>query len=185
MKKTKLKEIATVTSGIRPMRYTEENGEFEYKQLKLKKEYDKPISVDDMEIIKSDKLIDDDHILKKGDIIMKLTPEFDARVFDINADNIIIPHTYALIRVFGDIDPYLLAFYLNGRKIKKQIHILSDSSTMRIMNITNIKNLEIDRKLMKEEKYAANLVKLFYEKKNLIERQLEIEERILFESLNR
>ncbi len=112
-----------------------------------------------MEILKTDKQLNEKYLLKKGDIIMRLTPPYTARTIEFDDENITTTSNYAIIKVKNNYPPELLTFYLNSEYTKEQIYKFSEQTSIKVINITNIKNFNIkieepvifDNALYKEE----------------------------------
>lgn len=179
MKEQKIKELAQVYSGTRYHRYQTKTGEYEYKIISYNKNDDYEINLNNTETITTEKPLNKNLLLKKGDIIMKLTPNYLAKVIDSNQKNLIAPNNYAIIKTNDKINPYLLEFYLNSEPIKRQIQRVGEESLIKIIKINDIKEFNIIRKDPKLEELEANMIISFKKRKELIEKQIELEELIL------
>ena len=76
---------------------------------------------------------------------MRLTPPYTAITIDFDDENITTTSNYAIIKVKDDYPPELLTFYLNSEYTKEQIYKFSEQTTIKVINITNIKNFDIKK----------------------------------------
>ncbi len=70
--------------------------------------------------------------------------------------------------------------YLNSEYIKKQIYRYSEQTNIKVINISHIKNFDIKMIENNIELYES-LIVTYEEKKELIEKQLEIEKSVIEE----
>jgi len=73
-----------------------------------------------------------------------------------------------------------LNLYLNSEYIKKQIYRYSEQTNIKVINISHIKNFDIKMIENNIELYES-LIVTYEEKKELIEKQLEIEKSVIEE----
>lgn len=111
---------------------------------------------------------------------MRLTPPYTARVVEFDEDNLTTTSNYAIIKVNEKYSPELLTFYLNSEYIKKQIYKFSEQTSIKVINISHIKNFEI-KEIEDPNNLYTQLIKTYNEKKTLIEKQLKLEEDLIEE----
>jgi len=178
---TKLNEIAKIHSGIRNTQFKNKEKNYEYYMISLTNENNFKINKNNMESLFTDKKLDDKFLLKKGDIIMKLTPPHVSQVMDFDSNNITISSNYAIIKVNEKYSPEILNFYLNSEYIKKQIYQLSEQTSIKVITISNIKNFNIINLEKYQDEDYIELITTFQEKRRLMEEKINLEENILEE----
>ncbi|MBE6494543.1 MAG: hypothetical protein E7Z84_08085 [Methanosphaera stadtmanae] len=99
---------------------------------------------------------------------MRLTPPYTAITIDFDDENITTTSNYAIIKVKDDYSPELLTFYLNSEYTKEQIYKFSEQTSVKVINISNIKNFDI-KKIDKEPIRYENSYNLLCEKPNVDE----------------
>lgn len=134
-----------------------------------------------METLKTDKKLNEKYLLKKGNIIMRLTPPYTAITIDFDDENITTTSNYAIIKVKDYYSPELLAFYLNSEYTKEQIYKFSEQTSVKVINISNIKNFDI-KKIDEEPLYESTFDLLPYE--NDTDEENDILNELSYNSLN-
>lgn len=177
MEKIKLGKILKIKTGLRQIRYKkDEKGKYEYKIIKFKHETTKLINMEELEIKKTNKEINPKYFLKENDIIMKLTPGFDAKRITFNEKNITVPTNYAIIHTNNKINPIILEYILNSKNIKTQLQRSTNPTKFNSINISNIKDLEIPIFNSSEEEILENIIKTFYKRKELFKKEISYRE---------
>ena len=181
MNTVKFNEIAQIYSGIRNTSVKNQTKEYEYNIITLKNENNFRIDENNLETIKTEKILDDKYLLKKGDIIMRLTPPYSARIIEFNKENITTTSNYAIIKVQEEYCPEIITFYLDSEYINKQIHHICDENNVKVINISNIKEFEI--RLIDEEKkdIYTELINTYKTKQKLIEKKIQLKHDLLEE----
>jgi restriction endonuclease S subunit len=134
-----------------------------------------------METITTNKKIDEKYLLNKGDIILKLTPPYTAQIIDFNEKNITTTSNYAIIKINTAYNPELINFYLNSEYIKKQIYYLAAETSIKVITIKNIKDFQIIEVENDKKDTYTKLIKTYIAKKELMEKQLQLEKDLLEE----
>ena len=111
---------------MRKSSFKDKENNFEYKIITLNNENNYKINQNKLNKINTDKKIDTKYLLKKGNIILKLTPPYNSRIIEFNENNITTTSNYAIIKVCENYSPEIINFYLNSEYIKKQIYQFAD-----------------------------------------------------------
>lgn len=134
-----------------------------------------------MKTIKTNKEIDEKYLLKKGDIILRLTPPYTSQLIEFTKENTTTTSNYAIIKVKPEYSPEIINFYLNSEYTKKQIYQTADETSIKAIKIKNIKEFNIKQVKQENKESYIQLIKTYKKKKQLIEQQLEIEKDLLEE----
>ena len=95
---------------------------------------------------------DSKKIVKKGDIVMKLSTPYDAAIVDEDSEGGIVPSFCAIVKHGKDIDPgYLLAF-LNSEYCKDQLRLQVTGSVMTVLSVGKIANIMFPLPSLTEQK---------------------------------
>ena len=111
---------------------------------------------------------------------MRLTPPYTARIVEFSEPNITTTSNYAIIKVNEDYSPELLNFYLNSEYAKRQIYKFSEQTSIKVINISNIKNFDIKLNNNDMSLYTE-LIQIFEEKKKNMEKKIQLEEDLIEE----
>lgn len=177
----KLKQIAEVHSGLRKSSFKNKENKYEYKIITLNNENISKINKNKLNKIYTDKKIDDKYLLEKGNIILKLTPPYTSNIVEFNEKNITTTSNYAIIKVNENYSPEIINFYLNSEYIKKQIYQFADESSVKVINIGNIKDFDIILTDNENEKTYEKLILTHKKKKKILEKKLNLEKDLLEE----
>lgn len=178
MTKLKLKEISDITTGIVINRFKKIDGEYDYNSLNFKCIRNNQITPELFNTIKSKEKINTKYLLKKNDIIIKLTPPFNLILIKYNYENTIIPSSFAVIRVNHSTNPEYLTFYLKTNNVLKQLNSFIEGSALLKIRIEYLKNLEIEILEKRYEENYVHIMNLFLKKIQLEEKKLKLEKRI-------
>ena len=181
MNEISLEKIAKIYSGIRNSSMKDTEPTYQYDIITLTNENNFRINKNQLETIKTNKKLDEKYLLKKGDIIMRLTPPYTSRIIEFNEKNVTTTSNYAIIKVNENYSPEILNFYLNSYYIKKQIHQVSEENSMKVVNIINIKKFNIIQIEEDKKETYINLIETFKNKKHLMEKQIQLEENLIEE----
>lgn len=106
---------------------------------------------------------DSKKMVKKGDIVMKLSTPYDAAIVDEDSEGGIVPSFCAIVKYGKDIDPgYLLAF-LNSEYCKDQLRLQVTGSIMTVLSVGKIANIMFPLPPLAEQKQIGNA---FFETQN-------------------
>lgn len=195
MEEIKLKEVVEIFSGIVLRRFDKSKKSLEiskqtadlrgkiYYHITLKGVEDNIIDSKLLESIKMEKEVNERYLLKKGDIVMKLTPPYSAAVVSFDCENLLAPSNFAIIRLKEEFDPEYLSFVLNGKNTRKQLQRLVEGTTVQVIKISNLKELKLRRRTITEQKKYAKLSSLLSKRLELRNRTLQIEELLTEELL--
>ncbi|MDO5825186.1 MAG: hypothetical protein Q4Q22_02305 [Methanosphaera sp.] len=181
IKNITFKDIADIYSGIRNTQFKNKEKIFKYHSITLTKDNDFEIDIDKSDALYTDKPLDEKYLLRKGNIILRLTPPYTSRLVEFNRDNLTTTSNYAIIKVKEDYSPEVLNFYLNSTYTKKQIYKYCEQTSVKVVNISSIKNFKINNINNYENINYINLLKTFTKKRKLIQKELSLEENILEE----
>ena len=78
-----------------------------------------------------------------GDIVIKLSPPYDAAIVDDAAVGCIVPSFCAIIRNPSAIDVHYLLAFLNSELCKQQLAITVAGTTMTVLSVGKIKNVYV------------------------------------------
>jgi len=190
MQMIKLGRIAEISSGMVVQRFTPKRGDEaasegfegqrEYYHTTLKSLEDNNINPNLFESIEVAKMINQRYLLRKGDIIMKLSPPFSAAVIDFDCENLIGSSHIAIIRLNNDLfDPHYLTYILNGKHVRKQLSRLIEGGSLAIIKISYLNELKIRARIKDEQVKYAKLLSLLKKRKQLKMRIIEIEDEII------
>ncbi|WP_069636878.1 restriction endonuclease subunit S [Campylobacter pinnipediorum] len=172
MKKTKLKELVFIKTGLvlgRKKATFDSKTTRNYKTISLKSfnengSYDHSFADD----FKANEEIKKENLLQKGDILIRLREPNIAVYIDKDYEYTIISSLAAVIRVNKDtIDPFYLTSYLNSSFIKRQF--LSQSSTIPMVNIKELGELEILLPSRQKQDEIVNFQQLAYKEIKLLQ----------------
>lgn len=166
---------------MRKSSFKDKENNFEYKIITLNNENNYKINQNKLNKINTDKKIDTKYLLKKGNIILKLTPPYTSRIIEFNENNITTTSNYAIIKVYENYSPEIINFYLNSEYIKKQIYQFADETSVKVINIGNIKYFDIILTNKEYEDIYKKLISTHKEKKEMIEKELNLEKDLLEE----
>ena len=94
---------------MRKSSFKDKENKFEYKIITLNNENNYKINQNKLNKINTDKKIDEKYLLKKGNIILKLTPPYTSRIIEFNENNITTTSNYAIIKVYEKPDYHITA----------------------------------------------------------------------------
>ena len=169
-----LGEITKVNSGFRQRRYIDEEGMETCKLIKFKQETNQ---FDEIEEIRIHRKLKESYYLNKNDLIMKLTPNFEAKTIDFQEENLTVPINYAIIHNINDLNPVILEYVLNSENIKKQLKRLANPTRINSINIKTIQDLKIPEFNIEEEKILTEIIKNYQEREELLKKELNLYEK--------
>jgi len=110
-----------------------------------------------------------------------LTPPYTSKIIEFNEKNISTTSNYAIIKVNEGFSPEIINFYLNSEYIKKQIHKFADETSIKVINIRNIKEFNIIPTAKEKDQTYEQLILTYKKKKKYMEKQLNLEKSLLEE----
>lgn len=195
MKEVKLEKIAEISSGLvlrrfslnkrylkMPQKQIPSTDGKQYHYTTLKSMDDNKIDLNLLETTKVEKRINDHYLLKKGDIIMKLSSPFSAAVIKFDCENLLCSSHFAIIRTIDEFDPEYLSFILNGKYVRKQLHKLTEGDRLPIIKINYLNKVKIRFRDRNEQIKYANILSLFLKRRELQNRKMTLE-KMLVESI--
>jgi restriction endonuclease S subunit len=181
MKKICLVEAANISSGLVINRYTKLNkvsllkNPYIYYHITLKSVENNNIDLDLLEKIESKREIDDRYFLKKGDIIIKLTPPYNAALVDFEYEHVIVPQNFAIIRTNENFDSEYLSYILNSKNIQNQLLRHAEGGSVPIIKINSLNEVKIRSINMDMQVKYAKLFRLISHRNCLKKRNIELE----------
>ena len=188
MKKICLVQAANISSGLVINRYTMRNKDsllknpYIYYHITLKSVENNNIDLDLLEKIESEREINDKYLLKKGDIIIKLAPPYNAALVDFEHDHVIVPQNFAIIRTNENFDSEYLSYILNSKNIQNQLLRRVEGGSLQIIKIKSLNEVKIKSINLDMQVKYAKLFRLISQRKSLKKRNIELEE-LLTENL--
>ncbi|MCZ3367266.1 MULTISPECIES: hypothetical protein [Methanobacterium] len=181
MEEINLSDAAEISSGLTLARFKAKkisNAEEikNYYHITLKSVEDNKIDLNLLEPLKANRGIEEHYLLKKGDIVIKLSPPYNAAMVDFNCENIVVPPNFAIIRSKGDFDPEYLAFVLNGSFVRLQLNRLVEGGALSIIKKSSLNQIRIRTRDMQEQVKYAKLLSLLSKRKELKLRIIELED---------
>lgn len=167
----KLGKLVDFSSGLMVSRKNEENAKQSYKvinlatvtksgEINLKKSNDLKTSEDVSK-----------YIVKQGDVIIKLSPPYDAFCITGTMDNYILSHYYCKMEINSSkIIPEYLTWYLNSKYAERFFRLFSKGSTIRRLPINRLKGIDIEMIAIEDQKNIVEMNKLIKREKKLLEK---------------
>lgn len=159
MDKVKLKDIATVMSGMYYRRYLDDKGE-EYDVI-LQRSIQKDGILSDFSKFKL-RNVKEQYFTRKGDVLMKMPYPYDVVCVDV--ENLVVSDRIAIIRLEKGYDPNFIAHLLTNAHVKKQLHELGSTEKIPHTSLSEIKELELNIPDLKTQEKHGKLLDLINEK---------------------
>lgn len=181
MKKICLVEAAIISSGLVINRYTRSNKDsllktpYIYYHITLKSVENNNIDLDLLEKVESDREINERYLLKKGDIIIKLAPPYNAALVDFEYEHVIVPQNFAIIRTNENFDSEYLSYILNSKNIQNQLLRRVEGGSIPIIKINSLNEVKIRQINLDMQVKYANLFRLISHRNCLKKRNIELE----------
>lgn len=86
---------------------------------------------------------DERKLTQTGDIIIKLSPPYDAGIIDNDSAGCLVPSFCAIIRCSSSMDVYYMLAFLNSSLCKDQLRTHVAGSVMTVLSVGKIKGIEI------------------------------------------
>ncbi len=151
---------------------------FKYYYIPQKSVFDNNIDSNTFETIVTNKKVENKYLAHYKDIIIKLTPPYNAAVVDFKRNDVIVPSNFAIIRVKDEFISVFLAYVLNGPNVKKQLRRLVEGSNIPIIKINNLKDIKIKKRSSYKQIEYAKLFYLLDIRKELLLRKIELEDKL-------
>lgn len=138
MEKSKLKDIAEITSGLSYRRYLEEEG-IDYEVI-VQRSIKRDGELSDFDSLRLGD-VRERFFTRRGDVLMKMTYPYD--VVCINDERLVVSDRIAIIRLKKGYHPDFIAHMLTNAHIRKQLHELGSSPKLPHTSLKEIKELEL------------------------------------------
>lgn len=172
----KMKEICEMKSGFQGKI---SNGD-SFKLIKLKDvTRDGAIKYEGLEMFDSEK-VNEKYILKKNDIILKAkSGDNTAAIFNGDSKNVVASAHFIIITVKDEniVDPEYLTMYLNSEFAQYYFKKNSEGTTLPIVKLKTLEELNIEIIDIEKQKELASLYKLIKQEKRLMEEMIENREK--------
>lgn len=109
---------------------------------------------------------------------MKVAEPYTTAVVDFEDKNVIAPSSFVIIRTKEDVNPRYVSYYLNSRNIKRQLNKYVGGSSLKIIRLSDLKELRINFIEKSRENDYLELLDLLVERRKLTEEKMEIEDKI-------
>lgn len=175
---SKLEDVAEIFYGMVLSRVSSEHFENSqsYNYVTLKSVEDNKIDVDGFEKIETQKEINNKFLLKKHDILLKLSPPYNIAEIDFEPNKLIAPSTFAIIRILDSkILPRYISFLLTKKSFRLGLKKKLEGSSLPILKLSYIKEFSVDIKFMEHQKKYVELLNLILKKESLKKKVLLLE----------
>lgn len=138
----------------------------------------------DLGIVKLKKAVDEERMTREGDIVLKLSTPYDAAYIKKNDEGLIVPSFCCVIRG-GDtskVDAEFLTAYLNTEYVREILKSKVAGTTMPMIKLSDIKNLEIPNLSLEKQKNLGEAYNLSCQKQDVL-RELLYNEQVLINSV--
>lgn len=168
----KLKDIAIVKTGVVLSRkeYRGQGDPYKYKLLTLKcLNEDGTLNLEYIEDFTTSGEIGNSHLVKEGDIIMRLTTPYTASFIPKEAQGSIISSNFALIRLHesAKILPLFLSSLLNMESLKRKFNQSSIGSVLPMIKTNQIREIEIKETNLAKQESIVKWLEQYYQEKRL------------------
>lgn len=132
------------------------------------------INLREIEKFSSTSVLDGNYFTQKNDILMRLSYPHTAIFVDGDHEGLLIPSSFAVIRVSeGDILPEYLTWYLNTKEIKNQLEKAHAGSRIPSTNKQVLKSLPIRKPILERQKSLIDVFKLHLKEQDIYQRLIE------------
>lgn len=168
----KLEKLVQFSSGLMVSRKKEENAKESYQVINLATVTNAgEVDLKKCDLLKTSKDISK-YLVKTGDVIIKLSPPYDAFCITDKMGNYILSHYYCKLEIkSNNILPEFLSWYLNSKYSKQFFQLFSKGNTIRRLPINRLKGIDIKVIPIKDQKNIVEMNKLVKREKKLL-RQL-------------
>lgn len=168
-----LRNISTITTGLvlsRKKCTTPDGKGNIYSVLTLKSfESDGYINFDEIELFQSNEELNIQYLTQKGDIVIRLTTPFTSVAINAESTNLVITSNFAVIRLSDQIfTPEYVSLILNSEELKKQINRSSIKTTIPVIKVTDLKDLDIKENNLDIQNKLHKINQLFIKEKKLL-----------------
>ena len=166
----KLGKLVDFSSGLMVSRKKEENAKKHYKVINLATVTKAgEVNLKKSDTLKTSKDVSK-YLVKPGDVIIKLSPPYDAFCITDTMDNYILSHYYCKMEINSSkIMPEYLTWYLNSKYSKRFFRLFSKGTTIRRLPINRLKGIDIEMIAMKDQKNIVQMNELIKREKKLLE----------------
>lgn len=188
--KMKLINMSKMQTGlvlVRKRNDVKETDTHKYRMLTLKSFDQKGwLNVGKLDVFFSKEKLDHKYLTDKGDIIVRLTTPYTAICINDKQEGLVIPSNFAIIRLIRhNLIPEFVALFLNSEFIQKQFFKSSISTTIPLIKITHLRNVDIPEKTLEMQKKIVELNQLQVKEKRLLSRLMKEKGKLAKASINK
>jgi restriction endonuclease S subunit len=167
----KLGKLVDFSSGLMVSRKKEENAEENYKVINLATVTNEgEVNLKKSNDLRTSKDVSK-YLVKPGDVIIKLSPPYDAFCITNDMNNYILSHYYCKMEIdLKRILPEYLTWYLNSKYSKKFFQLFSKGSTIRRLPINRLEGIDIEMISIKDQKNIVEMNQLIKREKQLLKK---------------
>lgn len=169
-----LEKIAQVMIGVLAKREYEENGENSYLLFSLKN-YEENQKYEEL---KTNKNLEE-KIAKEGDLLFRLL--YPNKIVYVKEEIVgkLVPSQLCIIRVQKEkMDPTVLKWYLESKTVQKELNAKITGSIIKTMPVASLRKIQIPEISQKQQEQMKQLIDLWEEEKQLVQKELEQKEKL-------
>ena len=187
MKLINISEMQTGLVLVRKRADAKDQDTHKYRILTLKSfESQGWINEGETDMFFSKEKLENKYLTNKGDIIIRLTIPYTAICINESQEGLVIPSNFAIIRLIGqNFIPEFVALFLNSEIIEKQFFKSSISTTIPLIKITHLRNVDVPEKTLDIQKKIVELNQLQVKEKRLLSRLMEEKGKLAKASINK
>ena len=127
------------------------------------------------------KEVDSEKVTQVGDIVIKLATPYDSAVITEKEAGLVVPSFCVIIRGINEniIDTVFLTAYLNTDYVVNQLKAKAAGTTMPMLKIGDIKEVEIPKLPLGKQKQLSEMYSLSCEKQELLQRMSDNEKELV------
>lgn len=165
----KLGKLVDFSSGLMVSRKKEEDAEECYQVINLATVTNAgKVNLKKNDYLRTSKDVSK-YLVKSGDVIIKLSPPYDAFCITNEMNNYILSHYYCKLEINSKkILPQYLTWYLNSKYSKKFFQLFSKGSTIRRLPINRLKGIDIEMVSIKDQRNIIEMNQLIKREKQLL-----------------
>lgn len=132
----------------------------------------------DLGTVKLKKIVDDDRITRKGDIVLKLSTPYDAAYIEEADQGLVVPSFCAVIRGVDEnqADAEFITAYLNTDYAREMLKSTVAGTTMPMIKISDVRELELPNIEVSKQKILGQAYSLSCQKQDVLREMLSNEQ---------
>ena len=135
----------------------------------------------DLADAKLKKVIEDNRITKKGDIVCKLSTPYDAVYIEEEDEGLVVPSFCALIRGIDEekADPRFITAYINTEYVTEGLKSKVAGSVMPMIKLSDVKKVELPNIPVEKQRLLGEAYSISCKKQDALKQMLLNEEKIM------